>query len=86
MTVKMAESDTTSSSVHQVPCPIPAPAMLPFYCPDPDLGLTPDKSPTQTNNKKTVRFISPNKSRARRKVSVCHFRTVKLLVNDLNLL
>lgn len=47
---------------------VPHPHFTTSFCPDPDLGLTPERSPLQNCNKKSVRFVSPAKCRARRKV------------------
>lgn len=46
---------------------VPHPQDTTQFCPDPDLGLTPERSPP--NSKKSVRFVSPAKSKAKRKVN-----------------
>ncbi|XP_067946864.1 uncharacterized protein [Watersipora subatra] len=46
----------------------PQPHHSSLFCPDPNLGLTPERSPSHVVHKKSVRFISPAKSRAKRKV------------------
>jgi len=64
--IVMAESTKDNIPMHSGRC-FPHPQAMPFK-PDPQLGLTPERSPLQACSKKTVRFTSPDKVRARRKV------------------
>ncbi|KAF6035679.1 hypothetical protein EB796_006006 [Bugula neritina] len=66
--IVMAESTKDNIPMHSGRC-FPHPQAMPFK-PDPQLGLTPERSPLQACSKKTVRFTSPDKVRARRKVEM----------------
>ena len=58
------------NNIENVPCEgyTPHPYHSTLFSPDPELGLTPERSP-QVPSKKSVRFVSPAKSKAKRKVS-----------------